>query len=153
MKLRVLLVCSHGGHLTEIEQIMEAFAEHTVTWVTYKSPTTSHLRSAFLVPHFGDSFLRILLTVAFTTLVAFKIIAKCRPNVIVSTGSEIAIPFFYLGKFSGCYTIFLESLTRATRGSATGRLVRYFSDKFLVQWPTLIEFYHNDHVEYWGSVL
>jgi UDP-N-acetylglucosamine:LPS N-acetylglucosamine transferase len=136
-----------------MEQLVEAFAGFEVSWVTYESKTTSHLCPARFVRHFGDNWLRLFLTLMHATFVAARTLIAFRPRVIVSTGSEIAVPFFYLGRLFGTYTIFVESLTRTTSGSWTGRLVWPFSDRFLVQWPSLLKWYGTDKAQYAGAVL
>ncbi len=79
-------------------------------------------------------------------------IAKERPTIIVSTGSEIAIPFFYLGRLLGIATLFIESWCRVKTPSGTGRLVYPVATHFLVQWEPLLERY-GSKARFRGRVL
>ena len=58
-----------------------------------------------------------------------------RPDVIVSDGAGVAVPFFWLGRFFGCRTVYLEVYDRVDSATMTARLVRPVTDLFLVQWP------------------
>jgi UDP-N-acetylglucosamine:LPS N-acetylglucosamine transferase len=80
-----------------------------------------------------------------------KIIIKEKPDLIISTGAEIAIPTIFLGKLLGCHTIFIESLCRVKSISPTGKIISRFTDIFLVQWEEL----SNKHsmLKYWGSTI
>jgi UDP-N-acetylglucosamine transferase subunit ALG13 len=65
------------------------------------------------------------------------ILVKEKPDIIISTGSEIAIPMCYLAKACGKKIIFVESLCRINDLSATGKLVEPIADNFFVQWENL----------------
>ena len=70
----------------------------------------------------------------------------------MSTGSEIAIPAFYIAKLMGIQTIFIESWSRAATRSGTGKIVYPVSDIFLVQWPDLLLLY-GSKAKYVGAVI
>lgn len=70
---------------------------------------------------------------------ALKTLMIERPEVIVSLGSEIAIPFFYWSRLFGIKTIYIESWCRVENLSVTGWLVYLVSDQFWVQWPQLLK--------------
>jgi len=74
-------------------------------------------------------------------VVAWREIRTNRPEIVVSTGAGIAVPFFVLGRLFGARTIFLEVYDRIDSRTLTGRLVRPFSTEFLVQWPEQQEVY------------
>lgn len=68
---------------------------------------------------------------------ARRLLAAIRPDAVVCTASSIAVPLFIAARMSGATTIFIESITRVSQPSATGRLVNAFGlcDRFYVQWP------------------
>jgi beta-1,4-N-acetylglucosaminyltransferase len=82
----------------------------------------------------------------------FGILLRERPKLIVSTGSEIAIPAFYLAKLFRIKTIFIESWARVIEPSGTGRLVYPVADVFLVQWECLLPKY-GKKAKYEGAVI
>lgn len=78
----------------------------------------------------------------------FKIYFKFRPDVIVTTGSYIAVPLFICGKIFGSKNLFIESNAQVYTKSSTGRLVEKLSHKIYVQWPEMLAVYHD--AEYHG---
>lgn len=93
--MKIALVCSHGGHLTELLYLMEAFEGHDVFFVTYDNIRTRNLDyRKYLFPNFGEKPYKMFLNLPKIV----NILLKEKPDVIVSNGAEIAIPFFYLGK-------------------------------------------------------
>jgi UDP-N-acetylglucosamine:LPS N-acetylglucosamine transferase len=83
---------------------------------------------------------------------AYSILKKERPDVIVSLGAEIALPFLYLGRLMGMKTLFIESWCRVENLSLTGKLVYPFVDALWVQWPELLR-RCGSKAEYHGAVL
>jgi len=107
--MKVALVCSHGGHLTEMMAIAGAFDDHESVYVTYDSSRTEGLEfDPYTLENIGTSPIRM--TLAFVAMA--RIFWSERPDVIVSTGSEIAIPAFVVGKLFGTRTVFVESWCR-----------------------------------------
>ena len=70
-------------------------------------------------------------------ILSFKILNKERPDLIISTGAGIAVPFIYIAKIFKIKTIYIESLTRVEKLSLTGKLIYPIVDLLLVQWPEL----------------
>ena len=80
------------------------------------------------------------------SFLALKILYKNKPDIIISTGAGVAVPFFYIGKLLGSKLIFIESVGRADSPSLTGRLVYPIADKFLLPWKELKRFYPKGEV-------
>lgn len=147
--MKIALVCSHGGHLTEILYLMDALEEHDIMLITYNNLRTKNLEyNNYLLENIGTSPIKMFK--AFVQIL--KILLTEKPDTIISTGSEIAIPAFFWGKIFRIRTIFIESWCRVKSGSATGKIVYYFSDEFLVQWPELLELY-GKKARYEGAVI
>lgn len=146
--MKIALICSHGGHLTELLYLIEAFNEHDIFFVTYDNIRTRNLGyRKYLFPNFGEKPYKMFLN--FPKII--NILLKENPDVIISNGAEIAIPFFYLGKFIGKKTIFIECYTRIDTPTITGKLVYPVSDTFLVLWPEMLEKY-GKKAQYWGGM-
>jgi beta-1,4-N-acetylglucosaminyltransferase len=135
--VKICLACSHGGHLSETLQLLEAFQGHDFFFATYHSARDAYVQElgrAYFTQNIGTSLPRMLRA----TVWAWAVLRRERPDVIVSLGAEIAIPFFYLGKLMGAKTIFIESWCRVENLSRTGRLAYPVADVFWVQWPQLL---------------
>ncbi len=74
-------------------------------------------------------------------MLAWKILRKERPDLIISSGAASAVPFFYLGKLMGVKTIYIEVLDRIDHSTLSGRLVYLVADRFIVQWEEMKKIY------------
>ncbi len=149
--MKICLVCSHGGHLTETLQILDAFKGHNIFFVTYHSTRDQEVMAiarSYFTDNIGTNVWRMFRSI----LWAIRILRNERPDVILSLGAEIAIPFFYLAKVMNIKTIFIEGLFRVSDLSKTGRLVYPVADVFLVQWPQLLKVC-GAKAEYKGAVI
>lgn len=136
--MKIALVCSHGGHLTEMLRLMEAFEGHDVFFVTYISPRTEHLAyRKYLIENIGMNPFRMMASF----LKMISILGNEKPDLILSTGSEIAIPAMVIAKLVGIKTIFIESWCRINSKSFTGLILYHVADEFLVQWPQMLKVY------------
>ncbi|MEJ2598670.1 MAG: PssD/Cps14F family polysaccharide biosynthesis glycosyltransferase [Anaerolineales bacterium] len=136
--MKIGLICSHGGHLTETMQLMEAFEGHKIFFATYHSMRDDVVLKegpAYFTKNIGTSSALMLRA----TFWALAVIWREQPDVILSLGAEIAIPFFYLSKLLGIKTIYIESWCRVENLSLTGRLVYPVANQFWVQWPRLLD--------------
>lgn len=115
----------------------EAFEGHETFYLTYSSERTKELPNSALIDNFADkpaSFISGLIQI-------LRVLIMEKPDVVVSTGAEIAAPTFFMAKLLGIKTIYIESCARITSPSGTGKLVYPFSDFFFVQWKELLESY------------
>ena len=65
---------------------------------------------------------------------AFRLLRRERPSVVISTGAGVAVPFFVLSWLRGIPTVYLEVYDRIDSPTLTGRLCRAFTRLLLVQW-------------------
>ncbi len=72
---------------------------------------------------------------------AFCILHRSRPDLVISTGASLAVPFLLASKLFGVRTVFIESISRSSDLSLSGRLVYHLADEFYVQWPECVEGY------------
>ena len=147
-RMKICLVTSHGGHLTEILHVREAFEGHDTFYITYDSDRTRGLENKYLLRNIGMN--PLLMACAFVCV--FWIMIKEKPNLIISTGAEIAIPAFYLARLLRIRTVFIESWTRVDRPTGTGRIVYPVADVFLVQWERLLNRY-GGKARYEGAII
>jgi UDP-N-acetylglucosamine:LPS N-acetylglucosamine transferase len=130
-----LLVCSPGGHLLQMLRLRPAWQHLRPTWVTLEAADSRHLlRESSVVFAHGPTnrSLRALLA---NLRLAWRVVRRERPRVILSTGAALAVPFFIVGKLHGCRLVYVESLTRTDGLSLAGRIVYPLASAFFVQWP------------------
>jgi UDP-N-acetylglucosamine:LPS N-acetylglucosamine transferase len=69
---------------------------------------------------------------------AYQILRKERPQVILSTGAGPAVPFALIGRLVfKVPVIFVETITRISRPSLTGRIMYRLATDFFYQWESL----------------
>lgn len=135
--------------MTQVLSVLEAFDGQSVFLVTNKFPTVDgfmhkDIKKVYYLKFFGFSFFKTILSCLCNSLLCIKILIRERPAIIFSTGSDITIPAFYLGKYLfRCKLIYLESLTRVRTPSLNARAVYWISDLFLVQWESLLSKFGN----------
>lgn len=131
--------------MTQALAVIEAFAGHRVFLMTNKFPTVENFKHhdiarIYYLGFFGFGVLQTAVTCLYNTALCFRIFLKERPAVIFSTGADITVPAFFLGKcLFGARLIYLESLTRVKSASLNARMVYAISDLFLVQWESLLD--------------
>ena len=146
--MKIGLVCSHGGHLTEMKELEKAFDGHELFYITYKSNRTLQLHRAYLIENFAEK----IWTFPFGFLHIVFAILKEKPKMIVSTGAEIAAPAFLIASLLRIPKIYIEGAARINSPSGTGRLVYPISDYFFVQWKGLLKVYGR-RARYEGGLL
>ncbi len=132
---KVLFVCSSGGHLSQLLQLRPWWVNHQRRWVTFDlEDARSKLVGEELIPaHYPTT--RNALNLIRNFGLARRQLMDWEPDVIISNGAAVAVPFFVLGRLKGIPTVYLEVYDRIDSRTLTGRLVRPFTTEFCVQWP------------------
>lgn len=146
--LTICLACSHGGHLSEMLQLQEAFHGHDTFYFCYDAETTRRLPNAHRVPNMARNpieFVKNLARVA-------GLFARKRPDLVVSTGAEIAIPVLLAAKWKRIPCVYIECGAQFSTPSFTGRIASRLVDRFYVQWPELLAVY-GPCARYAGSLI
>ena len=86
---------------------------------------------------FGRTFNAFIIN----TRIAWKVLRKEKPDVIISSGAAVAVPFFYLGKLMGKKLIYIEVFDRIDKPTVTGKMVYPITDRFIVQWEEMKKVY------------
>jgi len=138
--MKMLIPTSPGGHLKQVALLAEKLKkDFDITFITYYTPLAEKLLKGYKVefviePKIGiKSWPRKLIL----ALQAAFLLLKGKSNVIVTTGSDVAVPFCYIGKLLGRKIIFIESWSRVRKPSKSGKLVYPLADLFFVQWEDL----------------
>jgi len=149
--MKIALVSTRGGHLTETLKLMDAFIGHKVFFVVPHNPLDQKLQASAPV-YFSLCIDAKLHRFVYVFFWAIFILFKEKPDVILSLGPEIAIPFFFWGKIFGMKTIYIESWCRVNTLSLTGKIVYRWVDEFWVQWPQLLD-NCGPKAKYFGGIL
>jgi len=151
----VLLVCSTGGHLLQLLSLREAWQDEVRLWVTFdKSDARALLRTERVVAAFGPTSRTFGVTAVLNTLrnlaLAWRVVRRTRPAVVLTTGAGVAVPFAWVGRLLGARVVYVESFTRIEGPSLSCRLIAPVAARIYGQWP---EFAHSfPQARYRGNV-
>ncbi|KRN31269.1 PssD/Cps14F family polysaccharide biosynthesis glycosyltransferase [Weissella halotolerans] len=148
--MKVALVGSSGGHLTHLYLLKKFWEKEERFWVTFdKEDAQSLLKEEKRYnAHFPTN--RNLKNLFLNTILAFKVLRREHPDIIISSGAAVAVPFFYLGKLFGAKTVYIEVFDRVDKPTLTGKLVYPVTDRFIVQWEEMKKVYPK--AEYLGGI-
>jgi len=150
-KVDVLLTCSSGGHLLQLLVLREVWEPFDRVWVTDdRSDTRSLLADERVVfAHWPTS--RTLRTLPRNLALAWRVVRRTRPAVVLTTGAGTAVPFAWMARLHGARVVHIETLTRVDSPSLTCRLIAPIADRVYVQWPDLASVVKRSR--YVGSVI
>jgi UDP-N-acetylglucosamine:LPS N-acetylglucosamine transferase len=163
-KKKVLLTLTGGGFLWEAQSLANGLGSgleyHYVTVPDAKGKVgVIDLPSGEV--HFiekittmrSNSFSKKLGNSLVSFIGAYRVIRKVKPQAVICVGTSIAVPLCFWAKVFGIKSIFVESITRVTKPSLTGRILSAFRlcDRLYVQWPEAEGLYRG--AVYRGTVL
>lgn len=147
-RIKVCLVCSHGGHLTEMLQLGEAFEGHDAFYFCYDADTTRALPNAYRVRNMARNPLELVKN-CFRVL---RIFLEEKPDLVVSTGAEIALAVLPAAKIFRVPIVYIECGAQVVHPSFTGRIMYWLADAFYVQWKELVSVY-GPRARFRGSLI
>lgn len=138
---KFLIVGSSGGHLTHMYMLKDIWSKHDRVWVTFdKADANSILKDERKYwCHYPTN--RNIPNLIKNTFLAIKILRKEKPDVIISSGAAVAIPFFLLGHLFGAKLVYVEVFDRIDKPTVSGKFCYRFADQFIVQWDEQLKVY------------
>ena len=135
----LMIVCSTGGHLLQMQELHEAWKPFERVWVTFdKSDSRSLLRGERVVHAYGPTN-RNIPNLLRNLRLALRLLRTERPSAILTTGAGVAVPFAWIGRLLGIPTVYVESVTRIEGLSLSGRLIAPVAKGLYAQWPELAD--------------
>lgn len=150
-ELRICVVASAGGHLSQVLKLANSWKEYDSFYVTTSEVVREQFGDSVRVYVVGECNRKHLVRVVKVLLRCARIIVTERPDVVVSTGAAVGCIMCFLAKLFAAKAVWIDSITNVHRLSLSGRIVRHMADIFLVQWPELAAQYSN--VEYVGTLI
>lgn len=150
-RLRLLIVLGDGGHTAEMCRLLELIGPD---FACYSYVVTDNDRlSGQRVPFPGqlyrirqpraknDSVLAASLKTILSLTSAFRICLAVRPDAVLGSGPALMVPVALASKLLRSRVIFVETGSRVTQLSRTGKIMLRLADLFFVQWESLSEKY------------
>lgn len=139
--MKVCLVGSSGGHLNHLYMLKPFWQDKERFWVTFnKKDAKSLLDGEIMYPCYFPTN-RSIKALFINTKLAIKVLKKEKPDLIISSGAAVAVPFFYIGKLFGAKLIYIEVFDRIDKPTITGKMVYPIVDRFVVQWEEMKKVY------------
>lgn len=110
--MKICLVGSSGGHLTHLHMLKRFWGNKDRFWVTFPKEDAEYLLDEERTYSCYFPTNRNIRNLIKNTFLAFKIIKNERPDLIISSGAAVTVPFFYVGKLFGAKTVYIEVFDR-----------------------------------------
>lgn len=140
-KLKVCFVGSSGGHLTHLYMLRPFWKDKEHFWVTFNKEDANSILKNEKIYYCYYPTNRSLKALLINTKLAIKVLIKEKPNLIISSGAAVAVPFFYIGKLFGAKLIYIEVFDRIDKPTITGKIVYPIVDSFIVEWEEMKKVY------------
>jgi beta-1,4-N-acetylglucosaminyltransferase len=123
--------------LVALREVWEAVPR---AWVTFdKSDARTLLEGETVVYAFGPTNRTFGVVAVRNTvrniLLAWRVIGRLRPRVVLTTGAGVAVPFAWVGRLRQARVVYVESFTRIDRPSLSCKLIAPIADRIYGQWP------------------
>jgi beta-1,4-N-acetylglucosaminyltransferase len=144
--MKLLVALGEGGHTKEILTLVDMLGddlEYGYVIVADDDVSEAKLRRPGLVFRLlrprnkQHHLLRDVARTLRSAWQAWHILRTFRPTAVLSSGPSVAVPICVLARLAGVRVIFVETGSRVTALSMTGRIMYRVAHLFFVQWPEL----------------
>jgi len=147
MQRPILVVASSGGHLTQAMCATSTIDSPMVLVCNKNMLDDSPFCRVHVIRDTQHNVVIHLLNLVF----ALRVLWREKPTAVFSTGGPIVLPFALLSKILRIRFIFLDTMSRVTELSNSGKMIHRFKlyDSFFCQWQSVADQYSG--VEYHGK--
>ena len=133
---RILAISSGGGHWVQLLRLRPAFDGHEVLFATVSAGYRTEIGDApfQMVP---DATRWNKFGILRCTAAIVLLLARVRPDIIVSTGALPGYLAVRLGHLFGARTVWLDSIANVEVLSLSGQSIGRHADLWLTQWEHL----------------
>ena len=141
----VHLVTSSGGHIDLLYAVRRAYRDYRRVWVVQPSLRADLLAAEGEEVHVLPDYDRHPIRGHFLANIrqAARLVRRDRPDLVVTSGAGITVPFCLFARLMGAKVIFVETMARITGPSASGRVLSRLASWVLVQWPDAMSAYRR----------
>jgi UDP-N-acetylglucosamine:LPS N-acetylglucosamine transferase len=144
MNIKICFAASTGGHyeqLLMLRPLMDQYNSFLITEKTnYRIEEMDHKKTYYLkqVNRTEWAFPIYLLM---NIVKSFHLFRKEKPDFVITTGVLSMIPISIIAKLYRKKLIYIESFSKISSPTLTGKFLYRFADQFYVQWKELLEFF------------
>ena len=136
---RLCLVSSSGGHWDQLQKLQPLIDKYDGFYVTEKTQFPEKADYFMLQTDLKDKFMIPKMIV--NSFRAVKIWIREKPDFVITTGTMVAYPFYWLAYLNHRKFVFIETFGRSDMPTTAGRMMEKHSDLFIVQWESLLKHY------------
>ena len=148
MGKKICLVSASGGHFEQLNCLKPLLSKYEGFIVTEK--TNFSTKADYYVTPTGLGEPGLIADSLKLMKDVWKIWKKEKPDVVITTGTYVALPFMIMCKIYRKKLIYIETFARVTDTTKAGRMMYKFADLFIYQWPELEKYYPKG--VYGGSI-
>ncbi|MEH7482983.1 PssD/Cps14F family polysaccharide biosynthesis glycosyltransferase [Neobacillus drentensis] len=143
--MKICFAASSGGHLEQIMMLYPLMKKHDSFILSEKTTYKFNPKeiNTHMVIQINRREILFVFKMFFLFLQSLFIFLKEKPDVVISTGALATIPICLYAKFFKKKLIFIESFSKITTPTITGKLMYKRADLFLIQWEELKRYYPN----------
>ena len=150
MSKKLLIVLGEGGHTKEVLALVDQLGkdlDYGYVLVADDEVSESKLRRSgpvYRVLRPRNKTHRLLgdvLKTLWSGLQSLGIVLRFWPDAVLTSGPSVAVPACVAARLLGRKVIFVETGSRVTALSMTGRIMYHVANLFFVQWPELLDDY------------
>ena len=136
---KLCLVSSSGGHWEQLQKLQPLIEKYDGFYVTEKTHFVANANYLMMQTDLKDKLMipKMLVNAA----KALYIWIKEKPDFVITTGTMVAYPFYWLALLSRKKFVFIETFGRADMPTVAGRMMEKHSDLFIVQWESQVKHY------------
>ncbi|MGA2069878.1 MAG: PssD/Cps14F family polysaccharide biosynthesis glycosyltransferase [Sedimentisphaerales bacterium] len=149
--LRICLVASAGGHLSQLLKLAECWNGYDTFCVTTKQIVKEQLQKYGNVYIVGECNRQNPFMAVRVFFRCFNVVRQERPDVVISTGAAPGLLMCLVAKLFGAKIVWIDSIANVEKLSLSGRLVRPLAELCLTQWEDVATRYAK--VEYVGAII
>jgi beta-1,4-N-acetylglucosaminyltransferase len=148
--MRLLVILGEGGHTKEMLALVEMLGddlEYGYILVRDDEVSEGKIRRpgpVYRVIRPRDKqhhLLRDICKALYSGWQSWRALRAFRPEAVLSSGPAVAVPACIAARLMGIKVIFVETASRVTALSLTGRILYRVAHLFFVQWPELVARY------------
>ena len=141
--MKICLVGSSGGHLAHLYALKPFWNIRERFWVTFNKEDAKCILKNEKIYYCCFPTNRSIKALIINTKLAIQALWKEKPDIIISSGAAVAVPFFYIGKIIGAKLVYIEVYDRIDKPTMTGKIVYPIADLFIVEWEEMKHVYHK----------
>lgn len=140
---RILIVTSSGGVSLDVIALKPWWRNHHVEWVAVPAPDTRDLLSGQCVTWADELHLEQPAQLTHAVIAALRHMRSSDPDLIVSAGTALAVPYFVAARVLGIPSWWVQTLNVMGEVGLAAKVCSRLANRVLVQRPQLLAEYRR----------